>query len=65
VTPRPGGDVLVGVGSDPLIVVGRHEQGRSAAFTYDCGPHWCPPPFLAWDGYATMWQRLVGWVAGD
>jgi uncharacterized membrane protein len=64
VVPRPDAEVVVGVGADPLIVVGAHGRGRSAAFTSDCGPHWCPPPFLAWDGYSTMWQRLVGWVAG-
>jgi uncharacterized membrane protein len=64
VTPRPGADVVVAVGHDPLIAVGSVDLGRSAAFTSDCGPHWCPPPFLAWEGYATMWRRLIGWVAG-
>jgi uncharacterized membrane protein len=52
------------VGADPLVVVGEYGLGRSAAFTSDCGPHWCPPPFMAWEGYATMWQQLVAWVAG-
>jgi uncharacterized membrane protein len=64
VTPRAGADVVVSVGPDPLIAVGSAGRGRSAAFTSDCGPHWCPPPFVAWDGYATMWQQLVRWVAG-
>jgi uncharacterized membrane protein len=64
VTARPDSDVVVAVGDDPLIVVGTAGRGRSVAFTSDCGPHWCPPPFLAWDGYARMWQQLVGWVAG-
>lgn len=64
VTPRPGADVVVTVGEDPLIVAGTHGQGRGVAFTSDCGPHWCPPPFLAWDGYARIWQQVVGWVAG-
>jgi uncharacterized membrane protein len=64
VLPRPGADVVVSVGDDPLIVAGSHGKGRSVAFTSDCGPHWCPPPFVAWDGYARMWQQLAEWVAG-
>jgi uncharacterized membrane protein len=27
------------VGPDPVIVAGRHGQGRGAAFTSDCSPH--------------------------
>jgi len=54
---------VVTVGADPLIVAGTHGQGRGVAFTSDCGPHWCPPPFLAWDGYARIWRQLVGWAA--
>jgi uncharacterized membrane protein len=64
VTARPEAEVVVSVGPDPLIAVGTADLGRSAAFTSDCGPHWCSPPFLAWEGYATMWQRLLGWVTG-
>lgn len=64
VTPRDGADVVVAVGDDPLIVAGAFGAGRGAAFTSDCGPHWCPPPFVEWESYAQMWQQLVGWVAG-
>lgn len=64
VLARPDAEVVVTVGPDPLIVAGRHGQGRGVAFTSDCGPHWCPPPFMEWEGYATMWRRIVGWAAG-
>jgi uncharacterized membrane protein len=64
VTPRDGADVVVAVGDDPLIVTGPCGSGRGAAFTSDCGPHWCPPPFVEWPGYGPMWQQLVAWVAG-
>jgi uncharacterized membrane protein len=37
-------------------------QGRSAIFSSDCGPHWGPPPFLAWKGYGALWTNLVGWL---
>lgn len=60
---RPGADLVVTVGDDPLLVAGVFGRGRSAAFTSDCGPHWCPPAFVAWDGYAPMWDNLVRWVA--
>ena len=65
VVTKPGADLVVGVGEDPLIVAGTFGRGRSVAFTSDCGPHWCPPPFVSWEGYATMWDNLVRWAAGD
>ena len=64
VVPRPDATVLVMVGDHPLVVAGGHGLGRSVAFTSDCGPHWCPPPFVAWDGYARLWQQILGWVTG-
>lgn len=64
VRPRDGADLVVSVGDDPLIVAGAHGQGRGVAFTSDCGPHWCPPPFVEWQGYAALWPQLVHWVAG-
>ena len=64
VMTKPSGELVVAVGEDPLIVAGEFGSGRSVAFTSDCGPHWCPPPFVSWDGYATMWDNLVRWAAG-
>jgi uncharacterized membrane protein len=63
VAARAGADTVVSVGDDPLIVAGRHGDGRAAVFTSDCGPHWCPPPFVEWPGYAPMWQQLLTWVS--
>jgi uncharacterized membrane protein len=63
VQAKPGADLVVLVGPDPLIVAGRFEQGHSAVFTSDCGPHWCPPPFVDWVGYPSLWRQLVAWVA--
>jgi uncharacterized membrane protein len=64
VLPRANAEVVVEVGEDPLIVAGVHGRGRGVAFTSDCGPHWCPPPFMEWEGYGTVWRQLVRWVAG-
>ena len=33
-----------------------------SAITSDCAPHWGPPGFLEWVGYATLWNRLVQWL---
>ncbi|WP_151476284.1 glutamine amidotransferase [Streptomyces albicerus] len=38
---------------------------HTAAFTSDVAPHWAPPPFLAGEGYAELWDRLVPWLAGS
>ena len=64
VTPKDGGNIVVTVGEDPLLVTGTYGQGRTVAFTSDCGPHWAPPPFVDWAGYAPLWQGILDWVAG-
>src|SRR5262245_5055449 len=58
VTPRASAEVVVCCGDDPLVVCGQHHAGRSAAFTFDCAPHWAPPAFLAWPGYQALWPNL-------
>ncbi len=63
VTPKPGAELVATAGGHPLIVAGRYGAGRSVAFTSDCGPHWAPPAFVSWPGYARLWQQLVGWAA--
>lgn len=63
-TAKASGAVIATAGADPLIVAGEFGQGRAVAFASDCGPHWAPPAFVEWEGYATLWQQLVGWVTG-
>jgi uncharacterized membrane protein len=64
-TPKPAAQVLVRCGPDPLLTVGTHGAGRSAAFASDCAPHWCPPPFMAWPGYDPMFGNLLHWLSGQ
>lgn len=64
VVAKPDAEVLVRVGGDPLIAVGEFGKGRSAVFTSDCGPHWAPPPFVDWAGYAPLWTNIANWVSG-
>ncbi len=62
VMAKPGATLVATVGADPLIVAGRHGKGRAVAFTSDCGPHWAPPPFVNWPGYARLWAQIANWA---
>ena len=62
-TAKAGAQTLVEVDGRPLLVVGQHGDGRVMAFASDMGPHWLPDAFLAWPGYARLWQQSVAWLA--
>jgi len=66
VMPRPGVEILarlpVDQGGHPLLVLGSHGKGRSAAWTSDIGPHWLSPDFCAWPGYGQLWRNLLRWL---
>lgn len=64
-TARPEATTVAVAGADPLVVAWDFGQGRGVAFASDCGPHWAPPAFVAWEGYATLWQNIVNWAAGE
>ena len=29
------------------------------------GPHWAPPSFTEWPGYARLWGQAITWLAGN
>ncbi len=66
VEAKPGAEIIARLPADqggyPLLVLGTHGQGRTAAWTSDIGPHWLSPEFCAWDGYARLWTNLLGWL---
>jgi len=66
---KPGAEVLATVsaeyGGKPLLVAGRFGKGRTLAWTSDIGPHWLPPEFVAWKGYARLWTQALAWLSGD
>jgi uncharacterized membrane protein len=64
-SPRGGADVIAYVGADPLLAAWEYGSGRAVAFASDCGPHWAPPAFLDWPGYAPLWSQLVAWCARE
>ena len=49
-------------GGHPLLVLGSHGRGRTAAWTSDIGPHWLSPEFCEWEGYARLWKNVFGWL---
>lgn len=62
VTAKPGASLIAQVDADPLLVAGAFGKGRGVAFTSDCAPHWAPPPFLDWAGYAPLWNGICEWA---
>ena len=51
-------------GEPPLLVAGGLGKGRTLAWTSDIGPHWLPPEFAAWPGYARLWRQALEWLVG-
>ncbi|MGB4249520.1 MAG: glutamine amidotransferase, partial [Limnochordia bacterium] len=62
VIAKEGAEVLAVAGEDPILVVGTYGQGKTAAFTSDCAPHWGSPEFVEWKQYNKLWQQLVDWL---
>lgn len=60
---KPKGEVLVEINEDPLLVVKEKGEGKVAAYTSDCAPHWAPPEFVQWNQYGDMWVNLLKWLA--
>lgn len=61
---RPEAELIATVDADPLLAAWSFGAGRAVAFASDCGPHWAPPEFLAWPGYAKLWSQMVAWAGG-
>lgn len=49
-------------GGFPLLALGSHGKGRTAAWTSDIGPHWLSPAFCAWSGYGRLWTNILDWL---
>ncbi len=54
----------IGEAGDPLIAGAAVGQGRSLVWTSDIGPHWCPQPFLDWNGFAWLVGSMLRWLTG-
>ncbi|WP_413737329.1 glutamine amidotransferase [Sodalis sp. RH21] len=50
------------LGGHPLLVTGRHGQGRTLVWTSDISPHWLPQSFIDWPGYKQLLVNMLGWL---
>lgn len=68
VKAKPDATILATASADysekPLLVAGAFGKGRTLAWTSDIGPHWLPPEFAAWSGYARLWRQALEWLVG-
>ncbi|HEY9594409.1 MAG TPA: glutamine amidotransferase [Spirochaetia bacterium] len=61
---KKGATLVASVGEDhPLLACWDYGKGRSLAWASDIGPHWCPMPFVEWNGFDRLWQGVVTWLA--
>lgn len=64
VEPDDNSDVIVEAeNADPLLVVGRYGEGKSAAWTSDITLHWISREFAAWEGYDKLFSNIISWLA--
>lgn len=63
-TLKSDAHLIAAAGAHPMLAVRAVQQGRTLIWASDIGPHWCPQPFLSWDGYARLWQQAIRWLAG-
>lgn len=63
-TLKPDATLIAKVGDYPLLASRCVDQGRTLAWASDIGPHWCPEPFVTWEGYGRLWRQAIGWLAG-
>ena len=62
---KEGCDVLASVEGDPFIAAGEFGKGRSIAYATDCAPHWSSAEFCSSEGYKTLFQNMVRWLANS
>ena len=65
VVARDDAEVHAHVGDDVLIATGSYGTGRTLVWTSDIGPHWCPQPFVDWNGFAPLMAGMIQWLAGE
>lgn len=54
--------IPVKINNDPFIAFAERGNGRTAAFSSDCSPHWGSSDFVNWKYYNKLWQGIVNWL---
>ena len=60
---KPDATLIAAVSGHPLLATRAYGQGKTLVWTSDIGPHWCPEPFVTWEGYGRLWLQAVEWLA--
>lgn len=62
---KPGAEVQVTAGQDPVLITGKFEKGRVAVFTGTVlgVPDVKQEPFWAWKGWPLLMRNTLAWVA--
>ena len=60
---KPDAELIAQVDGYPLLAVRQAGAGRTLAWASDIGPHWCPEPFVTWEGYGRFWRQAIHWLA--
>ena len=50
-------------GEDVFMAAWDFGKGRTFSFASDCVPHWGPPEFVNWPGYALLFSNIIKWLA--
>lgn len=58
----PGATLVASVDEDILIASMDVGRGRTAVWSSDIGPHWCPETFVEWEHFRTVMGNLVRWL---
>lgn len=61
-TLKPDSKLLLTVNDCPLLAVRQAGAGKTLTWASDIGPHWCPDPFVEWEGYARLWVQALNWL---
>jgi uncharacterized membrane protein len=62
VVAREGGEVLLNVGADPVLVTWPYGKGRALAYASDCSEHWASRKYLDSSDYSRLWGGMVTWL---
>jgi len=65
VTMKDDATLVASVDGDVLIATQQVGRGRTAVWTSDIGPHWCPEQFVRWDDFSTLMSGIVRWLANN
>lgn len=60
---KPGAQLIAKFDDDVFMAGMDYGNGRTFAFATDCVPHWGTPEFVEWEGYNTLFNNIIKWIA--